>query len=251
MPLIFPHLRTKRLSVRMRELTLGDAIALCALPQERPEAVTTELLRKVAADAESTAPYVGDPRLWTVEERALAMCHYMARVSPLGSNFDVGDGKFTDYVRLDRDLAQPHHDIGDVGGVRMVVRPLLGVHVEMLERMCENAGDWLLGVLAMQVWEAQESMPNWAALPDAELLALVTKRLAAVRALPESEFEALLAGHVAGSLALQHFFEPTVSGDGIVFAAREAGLGPARFRALACISTTTRRIFSRTEEPGG
>jgi hypothetical protein len=134
---------------------------VCRLPADRHEATTTEFLRRVADGAQAPTPaYVTDPRLWTVEERARVVCHYLSQVSDSGPDFAVGDGKFSDYVKFDADLSSTEVKLGEVAGKERVLRPLLGVHVELLERMCTGRGDWLHGVIACQVHEAGQPEPT-------------------------------------------------------------------------------------------
>lgn len=250
--ILFSPLRTRRLSVRLRELTLGDAIALCKLPAERHELTATEFLRMVARDAEAPQPrYVTDPRLMTVEERTLLVCHYLAQVSADGPDFSLGEGaRLSDYVAFDADL-KTEGVTAEAAGKRYTVRPLLGVHAEILERLCSARGDWLLGSMACQMQADGEAAPAWAELSDVALMEAVKARQDALRDLPESDFEAMLAAYSGAQRDLTHFFILNFDDHGIVCEPQlgeEAGQKPpARFLASTCVSGLARRLFAQPD----
>jgi hypothetical protein len=253
--IIFPGLRTKRLAVTLREITLGEAIAVCRLPADRNEATTTEFLRRVADGAQApTKAYVTDPRLWTVEERTRLVCHYLSQVSSSGADFAVGDGKLSDYLRFTADLSAAEVPLGDVAGKARVLRPLLGVHVEMLERFCTSRGDWLHGMIACQIHEADQPEPDYLAFTDIQLIEWGRARFDSLRKLPESDFEELYAAWVEGRRAIEHFFVTAVDDEGVVFFPQdmtEAGpKTPVRFLALPCISKGTRELFAGPDQSG-
>jgi hypothetical protein len=244
--ILFPYLRTRRLAVRLREISLGEAIAVCRLPADRHEATTTEFLRMAARDAEKpTERHIVDPRMMTVQERALLVCHYLSQVSDDGADFTVGaDGRLSDYVVFDSDLMVDGVDLGEVAGKTYQAHPLLGVHVEILERLCASRGDWLIGLLACQLTDSQ--VPDYASMTDPQLLEWCKSRMDAIRAMPESDFEALYLAFSNGSAQLNHFFSISIDGEGVIFNPQDAEAGnkyPARFRAISCVSAATRRLF--------
>lgn len=256
MTTLFPPLRTKRIAVTLREVALGEAIAVCRLPADRPEATTTEFLKRVADAAKTPAPgYVTDPRLWTVEERARLVCHYLSQMDEAGADFAVGDGKLSDYLRFDADLTVTEVKLGVVAGEERVLRPLLGAHVEVLERMCTSSGDWLHAVVACQVHKASEPAPDYALLTDIQIFEWCSSRLEALRALPESAYEEIYAAWVRGRRDIEHFFVMGVDKSGVVFWPQElteAGpKAPARFLGLPCISEGTRSLFAGPDQSGG
>ncbi len=246
--LLFPYLRTKRVAVQLREPSLGDAIAVCKLPAERHELTASAFLRFVARDAEAPQPrYVQDPRLWTVQERALVMCHYLAQVSDDGPDFSLGEAKLTDYIMFDKDMEADSFDAGTIDAKQWVMRPLLGAQAEILERACLNRGDWVVGAIACQILPVDETAPDWKGMSDIQSLEWVKARIDQIRGMAESDFDALLFAYDAGSAALAHFFYLDFDDTGIVFRPnqpQEAGpQNPARFLALSCISPATRRLF--------
>ena len=241
--LLFQPIKTRRICVRLKELTIGQAIALCKLPADRHELMTTEFLRQVAANAEAPTPdYVTDPRLWTVQERARMVCHYLAQVADDGPDFAVGAGKLTDYLDFTADIGADGR-VRDLGVPGWTFGPLLGGHAELLERSCTTRGEWLIGAIACQAVPT-DRVDDLLGLPDIEQLAELDQRIAAIKDLPESEFEALLMAYdTATGVSLRHFLDVAFDGDGVVFESREAGLAPARFLADSCIGFAARSIF--------
>ncbi len=66
--IVFTPLRTKRLTVNLKELDIESAIYLLGLPQAMNEAGTSAMLKRCVTPEER--PRVGqetDPRLWTVQ----------------------------------------------------------------------------------------------------------------------------------------------------------------------------------------
>lgn len=255
--LIFPILRTRRIAVTLREIQLGEAEAICKMPPDLHEATTTEFLRRVADGAQAPAPgYVTDPRLWTVEERARLVCHYLSQVADSGADFAVGEnGKLSDYLRFEADLMTTEVKLGEVAGKQRVLRPLLGWHAELLERSCAERGDWLIGVIACQVHDAADAQPDYLQMTDIALLEWLKERMDAVRKLPESDFESIYQAWARGKRDIEHFFISSVSDEGIVFwpqEEKEAGpRSPARFLAYPCISEGTRSLFARADRADG
>lgn len=246
--LLFQPIKTRRVCVRLKELELGQGIALCKLPADRHEMLATEFLRMVAADAQAPAPgYVTDPRMWTVQERTRMVCHYLAQVADDGPDFAVGDAKLTDYLDFTQDLQA---DTVQLDG--WTFGHLLGYHAELLERSCENRGDWLIGAMACQAIP-DGSADDLAGMTDTDQLSELQRRIAAIKALPESEFEVLVAAYDhACATGLRHFLDVGFDDQGVLFDAKGgAGLAPARFRADSCISPVTRGLFGRTAGAGG
>lgn len=244
--LLFQPIRTKRVCVRLKELTIGQAMALCKLPAERHELLTTEFLRHVASEAQAPgANYVTDPRLWTVQERARLVCHYLAQVADDGPDFAVGSGRLTDYLDFAADLpvTEPVRDPFASG---WAIGPLLGGHAELLERTCEDRGGWLVGALACQaVPDGVDD--DMLGMTDIEQIGELNRRIDAIKALPESDFETLLLAYdraCAGSL--RHFLDLGFDDEGVIFAAKgDAGLAPARFRADSCVGILARDLFGK------
>lgn len=253
--MIFSPTRTRRISVRLQELALGQAIDLCELPAERHELTATELLRYSAVKADAPLPrYVTEPALWTVEERTLLVCHYLSHVASDGPDFAVGGGKLSDYVMFDRDLTQDSTDLGEVAGHRRVMMPLLGIHAQTLETRCKSRGDWIIGAIACQIRREDDAEVDLLAMSEVERLTWVDSRMSAIRQLPESDFESVFAAYWTGVESLTHFFNIDFDDQGLVYQPVEkegsGALGPARFLADSCISDTARSLSRGPAKPG-
>ncbi len=253
--LTFPYTRTRRIAVRLLELSIGEAIGICKLPGSRHEVTATHLLLAIAKGAEKPIAerYVTDPRLWTVEERMLLIATYLAHVTPDGPDFSVGgDGKLSDYVDFNADSKQDFTDLGEVAGKPRVMRSLLGIHAETLEGLCATRGDWLMGTMACQLFTKDEATPDYATMSDVAMIEWVQSRMDAVRKLPESEFDEMFRAHAQGSETLRHFFTINYDDYGIVcepIAKEEGGgqLAPARFLAISCIGGLAKALSGRVD----
>lgn len=245
--IICTPLKTKRLALTPRELTHGESVAILKIPGERFELGTTAILKCIADSAHAPAPgYVTDPRLWTIEERAFVMATYLSYVSPDGPDFAIGENSLSDYVSFTSDLKTAEFELGVVAGVETLLRPLLGIHAEILERECQSRGDWIRGAMACQMFKKGEPEPDWLTLSEVEILEWVKSRIEAMKKMPESDFDECVFAFLKGQPGLFHFFCPEFSDEGIVWARLEhggAGDSPARFPPLSCIGETTKRLF--------
>lgn len=245
----FPQLRTARISVTLKELTLDQAIAMCRIPAGRHEAAITQFLKFSAHAAESPAQgYVKDLRLWTVSERLRLVVQYLMGVTDDGPDFSLGEGgaarlsSYIDFVAEPEALVLPGIDVG-AGAMEM--RPLLGLQAEALEQLCSGRGEWMVGCIAAQIIPVGES-PDWSGMSDVAVLAWHKARIDATRAMPESQFERLASIFLWGQIELRQFFHLGVGDDGIVCMPNEPGdeVPPGRFRASSCISQSTRALFA-------
>lgn len=250
--IVFQHLRRRRLSVRLTELTLGDGIAIAKLPADRPEMTTTELLRRIAKDADKPQPhFVTNPLLWSVQERAFLVCMYLAQTAADGPDFAVGTARMLDYMTLDRDSIDDETDLGQPVKHSLVLRPLLGVHAQAIEGMCQTRGDWTMCAIACQVFKKGEESPDWLVYSETELRAWIKAKTDAMMGMAESEFEPLFAAWREGCARLSHFADYDFLEDAegrvaITFLPKEKeGAGAderptARFLASAAISPVSR-----------
>lgn len=253
----FTPLRTRRLAVSMQELSIGDAIYLCGIPPHMHEAGTTALLHRICSPERHTDKHVTDVRLWTVQERALAVAHYLAHTEG-EPNFQVGErGHFADYL-LDTQEVQADLHIGMVGGDEWYMRPLLGIHAEAIERLMttgqidgERAG-WWMAAMSVQLRRGVETFSDTES--DAELEDFITSRIAIFRGYPERDFMDLLALFLEGTARLDHHMRIQYVDDGIAFApvSQEVpGLPPARFPFDSAIFEGTRTVFGKPDPASG
>lgn len=223
----------------MRELSIGDAIALASMPPSQDEAACTALLRRAVESVKGEA----DPALWTVQERIMAVCHYLAVTCDDGPDFSVGGGRYSDYLD---GAAQGDSDsvlAGELEGDEWHVCQLTGAMVEAIERVkgeisgIDGRLHWLLGGMAAQLYRPSESIPDATGGEYDEWLA---QRMRVLASFPESDFAKLLLLYQRARSRLHHLFAIEFSSEGIVAVPKEGAanvdLPPARFPASACLS---------------
>lgn len=249
----FPILRTRRLTVQLRELSIGESIAIAGMPGHLEEAACTSLLRYAVESAKG----VEDPAHWTVQERVLAVCQYLASVSEDGPDFAIGKGRYSDYLdgAADISLSVKSVEVGEVGGDAWSVRHLTGAMAESIERMDgEVAGvsgrfHWLLGGMAAQMVRAEEEAPDTTEGEGAFDEYLVN-RMRVMAGFPESDFTMLMSKYSDGRDKLHHLFRIEFSDDGIVAMPKGGTVGdlpPARFPARTCISRIAHELGGKPD----
>lgn len=245
----FPVLRTQRLTVQLKELSIGAACQIAAMPTHAEQASNTAFLRH-AIDTVSNGP--ADPAQWTVQERIMATCHYMASTLEDGPNFSVGAGHYGDYLDgASNDAAALESvDVGELGGDVWRVRHLTGAMAESIERMEGEVGGmsgylhWVLAAMALQMVRDNEETP-----PDdgSALDQYLVEKMQVLAAYPESDFITLRAMYEAGRDKLHHLFRVVFSRDKsatgiIVLPQGGVALPPARFPAYSCVSGMAREM---------
>ncbi len=254
-------LRTKRLSVQLREISISAAIRLAGIPLDLNEQATTALLQQVVEHAGTpTAAHVADPLRWTVQERMLVVCHYLSHVTEGGPDFAVGgQARFSTYLMAGRDYQAQPVDAGDIGGDQWVVRPLIGAHAQAIESLREHVDGmdgrfhWIVGAMAAQMTRPEDEWPD-AVDQASEYQDALAARMAVLSAYPESDFAALLAAWRLASLSLAHFFQIDFDDAGVVATpAVDGGDGEmpsARFPVRACLSDISTQVFVRNAGAG-
>lgn len=235
----FPPLRTRRLTVQLKELSIGESIALAAMPIDAEEAGCTAFLRRAAASCKG----ITDPAQWTVQERMLAVCHYLAAVADDGPDFSLGRGRYSDYLDGATDAKPGRVDVGTVGGDAWLVQHLTGAMAESIERLTGEVDGitgrlhWLMGGMAAQMVRASETPPDPADGEGAfdEYLAA---RMRVMASFPASDFEALMSRYALGRDELHHLFRIDFSANGLMALPKKGGgdLPPARFPFRTCLS---------------
>jgi len=250
----FPILRTRRLTVQLRELSIGESIAIAAMPSHLEEATTTAFLRKSVESVQG----IDDPANWTVQERIMAVCHYLASVSDDGPDFGVGEnGKYLDYFEgsIDEPATLENVSIGNIGGDEWQINHLTGAMAESIERLSgEIEGislrlHWLIGGMAAQLTIKGEDHPNPSGGESAYDDFLLS-RMRVMAAYPESDFAQLMSGYLDSRNKLHHLFRIEFANDGIVVMPTEGGvargLSPARFPAHNCISELAKNLGGKS-----
>lgn len=251
----FPPLRTPRIQVEMHELSARDAIALCQMPADQCEYGTTELLKRILVEPKDIRQgQETDIRLWTIQERAFAVAHYLAGM--IGGDFQVGEaGLYSDYI-MESGISGPPPAlaIGNIADAEWMLQPMLGWHAEAIERLIQaeelpaDRSGWLTGALAVQVYRLDEGRLDCADHTDAEIDAAVHARAVALMALPESQFMALVAAYYMHGPETDHIFHLTICEDGLGFlpAKEVPGNPPARFHFSMAIREDTMEVFGPT-----
>jgi len=229
----FPEIRARRFTIRLREITLRQALDLAARPPHLEQANTTAFLRFALIDPET------DPARWRVGERTLAVAHYLACVTG-DPDYAIGSGRYSDYL-VPEDAPIPDVvSVGDVVGEPWLMRHLEGRLAEAIERlddeMLTGRGLWLVGLMAAQMFRQGEADPD--AMTEGELDEWLAKRVRDFCDLQESEFEAMLIAFNLGRQQLTHLFRIDVDDSGLVClpAREDAGLAPARFSVRSNLS---------------
>ncbi|NYT68799.1 hypothetical protein [Pusillimonas noertemannii] len=232
----FPVLRTKRLTIQLKELSLGESIAVAGMPVHLNEAIATAFLRTAASSVKGEQ----DPAKWTVQERTFAVCHYLACVRDDGPDFSLGDNsKYSDYFDGESDISQAVRlvPVGEIGGDAWNVRHLTGGMAESIERIAglvDGIGGrlhWMLGQMAAQLVRDGEETP----LPEdgeGEFDDWLATRMKIMAGFPSSEFELMVYAFGEGRDKLHHLFRMHYDDSGLLAMPKEgaaAGLPPARF----------------------
>lgn len=243
MSIHFPILRSKRLTVQLKELSIAASIALAKMPIHTEQANTTAFLRAVVDQAGEHA----DVTQWTVQERTLAVCHYLSSVIDGGPDFAIGEhGHYMDYLDGGHDITRIDtcFDVGELGGDAWQVRHLTGWAAETIERLegdLQGIGGrlhWLIGAMAAQLVRKGEEVPDQF---DEDWL---LNRMTVLANYGESDFLALSGLYQAGLDRLHHLFALDFDDEGLLVLPRERGsdLPPARFRIRACITDFAQRM---------
>ncbi len=238
----FPLLRTKRLTVQFKELSIGAAIALANVPEHLTESGTTLFLKSIISSIQ-----VGneDPAQWTIPERTLAISHYLASTLEDGPDFSLGTGKYSDYLDsgIDTGIDRNNVLIGEVGGDKWMVQQLTGAMTESIERLLGSFESlpvrlhWVIGAMAAQLSRFNDTETDLSsdALYDEWLLS----RMEILMEFPESDFELLMSEYRGGCEKLHHLFDFSFDDSGIVILPRQGGaedLPAARFPVRAALS---------------
>lgn len=251
MAIYFPVLRTKRVTINLRELTIGESLRLAAMPPDFPEAACTAFLRAAVEDAKG----VVDPAQWTVAERTLAVCQYMAATLEDGPDFSLGNGRYSDYLMGERDVTSDVVPVGEVGGDQWFARHLTGGMAEAIERLQGEVDGisgrlhWLYGAMAAQLVMAEEIAP----VPESgegEFEAWLLDRMKTLLAYPDSDAEVMVGLFLGARDELQHLFFVDYTHDGIVIMPKggaASNLPPARFPAYSCLSKFAREMVGKSE----
>lgn len=252
--IVFTPIRTRRLSVQLDEMTAESALYLCKLREDFNEAGTTQLLKRIVMeDPQPRIGQVTDVRYWTVQERALAVAHYLAHTNDGEPDFAIGNARYSDYILEGQDFCPESMPVGEVEGDNWSIRPLLGIHAEAIERMVA-AGKleaarhgWWVGAMAAQLFRDGEQ-PDQTGIAESQVEELIEERAKVFMGFPDSAFIKLLSLYLDAVAKQDHIFRLGFTDEGIVFMpvrkeAKEAGVPPARFQFDSALSDGAKAVF--------
>ncbi|MBL8473801.1 MAG: hypothetical protein JNM98_18570 [Rhodocyclaceae bacterium] len=212
-----------------------------------------------------SASGIEDPAAWTVQERMLAVCHYLAATAENGPDFEVGAaGRYSDYLDGANDILADQYEVGAAGGDDWNIRHLTGYMAESIERMSGEVQDahgrsitgrlhWMLGAMSLQMLRAGESVPDENA-PAGAFDEFLVERMRVISAFPESEFAALIGLFFSGREKLHHLFRIELSAEGVVAMPKggaAANLPPARFPVRTCLTALALELGGKPDGGGG
>jgi len=248
----FSPLRRQRLDVRLRELSIGDEIDLCGLPEQAHEKGLTEFLERAVASAETlSAAHVANPRAWSVGERLLALAHYCIHVREDGPDYAVTEtSKLSDYLDAGKDLPETPATF-EANGDKWVLRPLIGAAAEVLEALqIESAlpgrAYWLFGAMAAQLVREGEITPDPVA-EEVKYAQWIKARMETLRAFPSSSLDSMYLNYRAALDRDSQFFTIWFDEQGVVVLPKEAGAvaPPARFHVHAAIGAVALSVTGK------
>lgn len=253
----FSPLITRRFNLKLKELSIGNAVTLAQIPDSLKESATTEFIDQVIDSIDSQGSHnVKNAKQMTAQERLLVVGHYIAHVSESEPDFPLGDGHYSDYLQS-TDFGSSHEKLGIVGGDNWGISHITGAQTEAIERLIGEVPNisarfhWLLGCIAAQMsMDGEEDSPD----PIDSVVAYthwLKNRMQVIAAYPESQFVELLTLFIEGRSKLEHFFSIDVDDFGLIVlpsGEKEGGasLSPARFSVHACISEIAKRLAGKS-----
>ena len=270
----FPILSTVRMRMQMRELTIGESIAIAGFPDGGEEAANTLMLRSCAKESNI------DPMYLTLQERTLAVAQYLMAINTEQPDFPIGStARFSQYLQANCEIDPSTVDrplyVGELEGDHWAVNHLYGYMLEAIERVqglvtmpgvahgqrvpMTPRQHWTFGCMAAQMARVAMSETGEVgavldAVPAPESMGQyddwLIKQMTIFSAMPDNAFAALYMLYRCGKTALHHLFdwEFSVEGRPVFMPApdaqkeAEAALPPATFHAGSCLSPAAREL---------
>lgn len=250
--IVFSPLRTRRLAVQLQELSIGDEIALCHLPEHAHEKSLTDLLERAVEVADApTERHIASPRAWSVGERLLVLAHYCLHTREDGPDYAVTTtSHLSDYLDMSSDT-QASPVTFEAAGDRWELCPLIGAALEVLEGLqgqmgLEGRAFWIIGAMAAQMLRKDEEVPD----PVADFAGYaewLQRRIVTWKAMPGSAFDLLFKHYVDAMQSGGQFFRIWFDDKGVIVLPKEAGAvaPPARFHIHSCIGTVATSLAGK------
>lgn len=216
----FSVLRTKRLTVQLKELTIGQAIDLSEIPANLNELSCTKFLEKIIESVEG----IQDVKLWTAQERMIAVAHYLALTNDNKEpDFKIGNGNYSDYLQGMKEYNDEFNGmvIGTVNNEEYKINYLNGKMLESIERVngevkgIKDRKHWMFGAMACQLFS--KGTPEFNSdLSDSEFDTLLVERMNFLRDMPSSLFEQLSILWRINTDKMTHLFCISFDDNGLV-----------------------------------
>jgi hypothetical protein len=258
MAINFPPVRTRRLTVQLRELSIRDLCRLAAMPESMPNAQVSAFL-KYAVESSSG---IEDPADWTVQERTLMVAQYLSATLESGPDFPLSENnaapaRYSDYLQADKDYGDAVVPVGKAAGYSWSVRHLTGRLAESIERLVgelpevNEFGHWLTGVMAAQlVSDEDKSDPDTDGALDEWLL----ERMNNLLSMPVSNMDALTIRWRSGFVRLEHLFNIDFSSTGGLVVLPKGGvtakLPPCTFPVSTCLTEVASAMVGKPNPSG-
>lgn len=209
---------------------MGEALQLARMPEQLLEARLSRFLGFVLDD-ESLA------RALSVQERYYLLMQYLSvqNGSPLATNADYGR-----YL-LKTSQREPWQSSIATHG--LIVSHLTGNQAEILETLCEDVADWVLGAMAFQ---CSLAAGQWPPLPpesakNDDHANIMRQRIAILENMDQSAFNSLYDHYLVTCDRLSRFVRTGFDAMGVTVLGG-ADDAPARFRAAASLNGIIERL---------
>lgn len=235
--------------IPMTELTIEQALDIAKIPQQYNEKRLSAMITHVTDD-----DTIAD--LLTVQERYYFLVNHQSI-----SNNDYSHNNGIDKYLIDT-LASSVPDSAQVG--QAAISQLYGAHAGVLEVLCENVADWVMGKMACQLsgdlsfYMGGDIDMTWEPLPPTlsapALNEAIQVRFAQINALTTTQFNDLADGFSDGLAQLDHFLILDCDDNGITVIPQNMGgaeVMPARFLALAHLQGLAARLAECLAERRG
>ena len=228
-------------SVSLPDLSIGDAIDIAHIPSEFNEKRLSALIGHLSGDAALAG------RL-TAQERYYVLLNHQATTD---HNYNADSaGANDEYLIHTIQLDVPH----EVQVGTLTVNHLLGAHVVVLEGICENVADWLIGQMVCQLSGNLASAIGgddviWEPIPptmtDSEINAVIQERFSFISGLSAtSQFNDLVEACSSGASQLTHFVRLGSDNSGLTVlkTGGDGAIEPSRFHTLGHLSGAAARL---------
>lgn len=216
----FPRIELGERMVHLRELKMGEALELARMPELLLEARLTKFLSAILEDAALALSL-------SVQERYFLLMQYLSVQdgSPLTTN-----ANFNKYLLIPSQREPWQQSIVSDG---LTVNHLTGNQAEILETLCEDVADWVLGAMAFQ---CELTGVDWPTLPknnpkNSELSLVMRDRIAILESMDQSIFNNLYEHYLFSCDRLSRFIKTGFDAKGVIVLGGADVDAPARFRA--------------------